>query len=209
MAVFLACCTTIPCEMSHDAIDELTPYYNSVLRFIRSFGFSADEARDIAQDVFARVSKHKEQFRGDSRWTFLQTTARYDVFNAIRKKKAAMRDGKEVSMDDLPHLPESLAENPWTGQSAPSPEDEVIEREQTEIRARRLAAAIENLGQITRTCLRLWLGGLKYREIATTMDLTIDAVKSRLHEARTELRERLHEDPGGIRWPAPDTEDES
>jgi RNA polymerase sigma factor (sigma-70 family) len=192
--------------MSREAMDDLAGYYDRVVHFIETFGFRRDEARDIAQDVFARVSKHEEQYRGTSKWKFLETTARYEAFNAIRKKKAQKRDVPEVAIDDLPHLSDSVTRDLWTGREPLTQEEEVIEREQAEIRAKRLAAAIGELEQITRICLIHWLAGRKYREIATLMGLTINAVKSRLHEVRTELRERLHEDPDGIRFPTSDTE---
>lgn len=189
-------------------MDDLAGYFERVVHFVESLGFPWQEARDIAQDAFARVLKHKEQYRGDAKWAFLETTTRYEVANAIRRKKAQKRAVTELSIDDLPHLADSVSTDVWSGRRPLTPEEELIHHQEADLRAKRLAAAIGQLGQITRTCLNLWLGGSKYREIAAITGLTINAVKSRLHEVKSELRERLGEEPEGIRLPALDRGDD-
>src|SRR5436853_7827308 len=48
-------------------------YYRKVIAFFRRKGFSADESRDLTQDVFSRVFKAIDTFRRESRferWLF-------------------------------------------------------------------------------------------------------------------------------------------
>ena len=57
---------------------------------------------------------------------------------------------------------------------------------------RRLAEAIEALAEGDREVFLLReIAGLSYAEIAIASDLTEDAVRSRLHRARQQLREAL------------------
>jgi RNA polymerase sigma-70 factor, ECF subfamily len=56
----------------------------------------------------------------------------------------------------------------------------------------RVRAAVEQLAEEHREVVRLrYEAGMSYEEIATTLDLHIDRVRSRLHEAKERLRELL------------------
>jgi RNA polymerase sigma-70 factor, ECF subfamily len=186
-------------------------YYRSVFAYLVRLGFSRTDAEDLAQEAFVRVYHGMDQYRGDAEWTFLQTTARNVASNEIRRRKTKMRSGVQVPLEKLPSLPESLARNPWTGQAQASPEEDVVRKEEEEEedrRRRRLRAAIEELPQGIRSCLLLRLRGFKYRQIQKILSISMDAVKSRLHEARERLRILLGEEPEGINWPTASASEE-
>lgn len=186
-------------------------YYQATIAFFVRFGFPVDKARDLAQETFLRVYRGMDRYRGDAKWTFIETTARNLAFNEIRYWSTQGRSAIEVSVDENPRLLGSLATNPWTNQKPPTPEEDLGEKEkeqEAERLRRRLRAEITKLPENLRSCLLLWLRGLKYRQIQTRLDLSMDAVKSRLHEARERLRESLGEEPGEIDWPAASEEDD-
>jgi RNA polymerase sigma-70 factor, ECF subfamily len=188
--------------------DLFARYYRSVFAYLVSCGFSRDDARELAQEVFLRVYRGMDQYRGEAEWGFLQTTARNLAFNEIRGRKTQKRAAVEVSFEQLSHLPDSLAKDPWTGQAPASPEADLVDREQAARLRQRLRDAIAELPEGIRACLLLRLRGLKYRQIQQRLNISLDAVKSRLHEARNKLRERLAEEPAGIAWPAASGEDD-
>lgn len=183
-------------------------YYRPVFAYFVRCGFSRDESKELTQETFLRVFRRMDQYRGDAEWGFLQVTARNLAANEIRSRRAQKRAAVEVSLEELPYLPDSLARDPWTSQAPPSPEDDLVEREEAANRRRRLREAMAELPEGIRACLLLRLSGLKYRHIQQRLDISMDAVKSRLHEARIRLRALLAEEPEGFAWPAAPEEDD-
>lgn len=183
-------------------------YYRAVVGFFVGQGFSREKARDLAQDTFVRVYRSMETYRGEAAWGFLETTARRLALNEIRSRATLMRKARETSLDEPLQQIQSMAQDPWTGALPQSPETELIKREEDVRRRRRLQEAIENLPQSLRTCVLLWLQDCSYREIMKDLGLSLDAVKSRLNEARHRLREQLGDEPGGIELPEGPVEDD-
>lgn len=181
-------------------------YYKSIVGFLKRLGFPHERARDLAQDTFVRVYRSMDSYRGDAEWGFLVTTARNVALNAIRDGEAIKRKTVEMSLDTLPHVTDSLSQSTWTGEPLASPEKELIDHQERTQQRARLEAAIRELPEGHRRCLLLWLSGCKYQEIEKALNLTGDAVKSRLYDTRKRLRERLGEEPGGVDWPAGPTE---
>jgi RNA polymerase sigma factor (sigma-70 family) len=158
-------------------------YYARIWRYFRACRVSDDEAHDLAQDTFKRFYERMNQLRGEEPWPFLQAIARSVLLNKLRDQKAAKRSGKTVEIDD-----------PDVGElSAPEGPD-YAEREQQEMRRNGLYAAIAELPEGQRQCLGLWLAGFKYDEIAGILKISADAVKSRVRDAKRQLRARLGAD---------------
>lgn len=181
-------------------------YYKSIVAFLQRLGFPRERARDLAQDTFVRVYRSMDSYRGDAEWGFLVTTARNVALNAIRDGEAIKRKTVEMSLDALSHVTDSLSQSTWSGEPLASQEDELIDHQERTRRSARLEAAIRELPEGHRRCLLLWLSGNKYQEIEKALNLTGDAVKSRLYDTRKRLREMLDEEPGGVDWPAGATE---
>jgi RNA polymerase sigma-70 factor (ECF subfamily) len=155
--------------------------FSRVYRFYRAYGVADDEAQDLAQETFKRIYESFDDYRGEAEWGFIQTTARNVLFNWVRAAKTAKRSAELVAIDD----PELMIDPP-----AP-PEPDYAERQHAEQRRKRLVEAVAALPPGQRECLRLWMVGFKYNEIAAILKTTVDAVKSRLRDAKKELRERL------------------
>jgi RNA polymerase sigma-70 factor (ECF subfamily) len=156
-------------------------YYEALVRFVmgKYHQLSREDARDIAQAVFVSVYKHMEEpIR--TPWPFLTVAATRLAINLVTRDHL----GDGLDLDDI-----APPQHPGA-----SPETRLLEKE----RAGRLAAAIETLPRATRTCLHLRLEGYKYREIADLLDVTVDAVKSRLHYAMAQLRQALGADADSL-----------
>jgi RNA polymerase sigma factor (sigma-70 family) len=174
-------------------------HYPRVYRFLRGYRLSREEANDLAQEAFTRFYGKIDQYRGEAEWGFLQTITRNLLINWWRDRSAAKRSGKTVEIDDADvRLALTAREEP-----------DYVEREQEALRSKRLHAAITELPEGQRQCIRLQLAGLKYDEIAKTLRISIDAVKSRRRDALKSLKARLRKEPGGIEWPDAIPEEES
>lgn len=161
-------------------------HYARVWRYFRTNSISDDEAHDLAQDAFKRLYERMAKIRNQDAWPFLQSIAKTILLNRVRARKTQKRSATLVDMDD----PELILKEP----TAP-PETDYADREAAETRRMRVRKAIASLPPGQRECLRLWMQGFKYDEIAKILGISTDAVKSRLRDAKRTLREQLGETP--------------
>jgi RNA polymerase sigma factor (sigma-70 family) len=162
-------------------------YYDRVVAYIASLGLLREDARELAQETFIRVYRSMEQgqYRREAQWAFLQKTARNLTLNHFRDRAAKKREANLAfaSEDELGNV----------AADHPSPERAAILHEALE----RALAAMDNLSENDRECMRWHLAGYKYREIAQVLTISEAKVKSRIHEARRRLKEQGIELP----WP--------
>jgi len=155
-------------------------------------GFSAEETRDLAQEVFLRVSRGLPKFRLESQFkTWVFEIADNVAQNELRRRSTGKRKGKEISLDTGGMGGQWEEGEPAPFEPPPQPPkalDEVLKREQAEL----LSRAIGDLPPKMRVCFQLRYGqGRKYEEIAVLMNVSIDTVKAHLHQARQRLRIEL------------------
>jgi len=161
--------------------DEFEKFYKSsfsnTFMFFLNKGFNAPDAQDLTQDVFLRVYKSWGTFKVPPE-VWARTVADSVWKNKIRSIKTGKRDGQTTTID---HLPELSSER-----NNPERETELAEL----IKA--MDKAITGLPHTLRITVELRIRrGLKYREIAELMGVTIDTVKARLHRATSLLKKSL------------------
>ena len=142
-----------------------------------------DEALDISQEVFLRVFRTLSGFRGQSA---LRTWIYRIVVNQVRNRQRwwrRRRRGDEVSLDEhLKHSGEFEAKQ----DALP---DRLLASKET---ATHIWQALDRLPFDQRTALILReVDGLRYEEIAFSLDIAMGTVKSRLTRARQALRADL------------------
>lgn len=167
-------------------------HYRRVVYFFQHKGFSAEDARDLTQDVFFRVFKGLDKFRGESRFeTWLFEIADHIYQNELRRRKTGKRKGWEISLDTGGKSEDGEEPAPFEPPpSQPKAMDDMLEQE----RAEALARAIQAMPEKMRTCFLLrYEQGRKYKEIAVIMKITIDTVKAHLHQAKKLLKLELNE----------------
>jgi RNA polymerase sigma-70 factor (ECF subfamily) len=169
-------------------------YFKTVLQFIMSKGIEREEARELTQDCFKNLLRGVLTFRGDaSVRTYVFAIAENLVRNRVRSRRAAKRDGEEVSLDELTeargdHLPCVEAED------ASDPLDELIQRQELE----QVLECIGRLPTMPRSCLILRVvQGRSYKEIAILLDISVGTVGAHIFEARKRLRKMLMEPDAG------------
>ncbi len=165
-------------------------YHQPVRVFFSNRGFGSEECLDLTQETFLRVFKSMETLRREAMLeSWLLRIAANVWKNELRRRSAEKRDGKETSLDSGPHGSRP-AEMAGTTVDAGSlrPLDKLLVKEQAAL----LRQALNVLPAQMRRCVLMRVDQeLKYREIAAVMQLSIETVKSQIHQARQRLRSEL------------------
>ena len=160
-------------------------YKTKVYNYIYRMTGSSDDAEDLTQEVFIRMYTSIESFRGQSSlnsWLFrIASNLCIDRFRRAKNRTAAFSlddpigegDGDTThEVPDRTYEPQRLLEN---GEMA-----EQIQR------------ALAQLPEKLRATILLHdIEGLPYEEIAQVVGCPLGTVKSRLFNARMQLRQRL------------------
>ena len=147
---------------------------------------NADEAEDLAQEVFLRVYRTRKKYTPKAKFsTWLFTIANNLAMNALRDRKRR----PVLPLD----LSQSSSTNPGVGRnSAPSRDEPPAHNLQQQELAAVIRTALDGLGERQRVAIVLnKFEDMNYADIAEVMGLTTKAVKSLLSRARTKLREAL------------------
>lgn len=169
-------------------------YQDMVFNLAYRFLGNQDEAVDLSQEVFLQVYRKLASFRRDSA---LKTWIYRIVINRAKNRQRwwKRRMGEMTAMP-LEEAEASPHWNHFNTKSFSAPvngnrflPDQALERKEIGTLLRR---AIDELPFDQRTILILKeIEGLSYEEIATTLDLPLGTVKSRLARGRRALRDRL------------------
>jgi RNA polymerase sigma-70 factor, ECF subfamily len=142
-----------------------------------------DEALDVSQEVFLRVFRTLSRFRGQSA---LRTWIYRIVVNQVRNRQRWWRRRRRA---DLVSLDDHVKRCGDLEATRDVPPDRLLASKETAVR---IWQAMEHLPFDQRTALVLReIDGLRYEEIAFTLDVAVGTVKSRLTRARQALREEL------------------
>jgi len=173
-----------------DEIVELTSeviferYQDRIYRYILSMARNPSEAEDLTQETFLRAHLKLTSLRNQNAvlsWLYrIATHVCYDRF-----RQASYRDISQ-QLDNVPD--DESKEKQWSDPDAPHLEEVV---EQTEMSAC-VQEYIANLSDNYRTAIILHdIHRLTNPEIAQMLNISLDAVKIRLHRARKKLKEAL------------------
>jgi RNA polymerase sigma-70 factor (ECF subfamily) len=157
-----------------------------VLRFLSRL-VGDEEAEDVAQEVFLRVDRGLEGFRGESSiGTWIYSIARNAALDRLRSRPAWLESAHQLQTHGSDEDPENVMSQIPDQQV--SLERHLIGKEMSEcIRGR-----VDTLPESYRRVLILSeLVGMTNAEIASALGVSEGAVKIRLHRARALLREDL------------------
>ena len=137
---------------------------------------NAAEAEEVAQETFLRAHRAVAAFRGDAKLsTWLYGIASRLCLNRLGTGERRMTRGGEKELGRLTA-------------TAPDPAAD-LERSEVE---QALHRAIAELPEERRIVVVLRdLEGLSYEDIAAALDLELGTVRSRLHRARMDLKDKL------------------
>jgi RNA polymerase sigma-70 factor, ECF subfamily len=168
-------------QLYHELI---RPYERSVYLMALSYVKSEAEAEDIAQEAFIKAYRHLGSFRAEAKFsTWLMSITLNEARTRLRRRATLKEEPLEPMTDeDQPISPALLRD--W--REIPS---EALER--AEVRTL-LRDAVETLPPIYREVFLLRdVDELNVNETAATLNISIAAVKVRLHRARIMLQKKL------------------
>ncbi|HEX9747328.1 MAG TPA: sigma-70 family RNA polymerase sigma factor [Methylomirabilota bacterium] len=134
------------------------------------------EAEDVAQEAFVRAHRALGAFRGDAKlstWLY-SITSRLCLNRLASGERRMARQGEDALLR--------------LSDAGPRP-DAALERRELETALGRAIAEVPEDRRIV-VVLRD-IEGLSYEEIAQVLELPLGTVRSRLHRARAELKEKL------------------
>ena len=170
---------------SQSEFKEIYKEFQPKIRHYLSRVIGDQAAEDIAQEVFAKVSRSLDSFQGRSSFsTWIYRIATNAALDKLRSP-SFKRSSEHTTLEDSAGIEDR---NVWTGQTGSTVDQELVRKEMSEC----VREFVDRLPPDYRTVLILSeLEGFKNREIADILDISLDNVKVRLHRARTSLKKEL------------------
>jgi RNA polymerase sigma-70 factor, ECF subfamily len=160
-------------QIEREVIELFEQFRDPLLRYALSFGISVHDAEEVVQEVFLSLFRHLQLRRSQKNlrgWIFRVT---HNL--ALKQLYANQRSHTQTTSD------QKAAEE----QSDPSPDPE--EQLSAAQRRRRLLAVAHALPETDRGCLWLRAEGLRYREIADVLGISLGAVSISLTRSLARL----------------------
>ncbi len=162
-----------PSEIECEVMNLFDQFRNPLLRYVLSFGGSVHDAEEVIQEVFLALFRHlqlrrsRKNLRG---WIFRV------AHNLALKQRHANQKSRDAAASDW-----NLAERHFD--PSPNPEEQLASMQ----RRCRLLAVVDALPEEDQGCLRLRAEGLRYREIAAVLDMSLGAVSISLTRSLARL----------------------
>ena len=166
-------------ELVIQLFDELR---NPLLRYLLIFGIRAHDGEEVIQEVFLALFQHLE--RGKSRrnlrgWLF-RVAHNLGLKRRLANRREALGAGSRRAF---------AATWPDPGEN---PEEQLLSRN----RQKRLQAVLRALPEQDQWCLALRAEGLRYREIAEVLDMSLASVSTSLGRSLARLSRADGDDRG-------------
>jgi RNA polymerase sigma-70 factor, ECF subfamily len=160
-------------------------------RLARGILRNDSEAEDVVQETYVRALTHLADFRGDSSLaTWLARIAMNEALGRLRRQRPG------VDLDSLPPgtLEAQIIQFPHSATSE-DPEKTMAQREIQRV----VEHAIDELPDLFRIVfITRVIEGMNVEETAEILGLKPETVKTRLHRARTMLRENVEKKIGPV-----------
>jgi len=160
-------------------------YKDKLLNICYGFVYNKEDAEDITQDVFIEVYKSVAHFRGDAKLsTWLYRISVNKSLDFIRKKKRKKRFAKLQNFLGTERITDTIPDRDKS-----NPHTILANQERIKI----LNEAIETLTVNQKIVFTLGkTEGLKNKEIAEMMGISLSSVESLMHRAKENLRKKLY-----------------
>jgi RNA polymerase sigma-70 factor, ECF subfamily len=162
-----------PFEIECEVIRLFDQFRNRLLRYVLSFGLSVHDAEEVTQDVFLALFRHLQ--RGKSRRNLRGWIFRV-AHNLALKQRAANKRLQDTLDADVTILQAQL-------DATLNPEEQVTSRQTLQ----RLLTVLRALPEQDRCCLALRAEGLRYREIAAALGISLGSVSLSLTRSLARL----------------------
>ena len=162
-----------PSEIEREVVRLFEEFRTPLLRYTLSLGLPLADGEEITQEVFIALFRHLQLGK-------CQRNLRGWIFR-VAHNLALKRRQTNHRLQDRGHSEGLMAEQHLD--SSPNPEEQVLSTD----RQRRLLAVFEALSEQDRACLRLRAEGLRYRDIARVLGISLGAVSISLTRSLARL----------------------
>lgn len=145
-----------------------------LLRYLLALGLSPHDGEEIVQESFLLLFQHLQ--RGKPR-----ENLRGWVFRVARNLALKQRAANQLRLRQTVEFDEALPELPWN--RSLNPEEEL----QSGLRQARLLAVVRALPEQDQSCLCMRAEGLRYREIAEALGISLGSVAGSLARSLAKL----------------------
>jgi RNA polymerase sigma-70 factor (ECF subfamily) len=156
-----------PSKLEEEVVALFEQHRSPLLRYMLSFRIAAPDAEEIVQEVFLALFQHLR--RGKSRANLHGWLFRVAHNLALKNRIKVQRQSPAAPEDQMDR--------------APGPEDQLAELQRQD----RLLAVVKALPEMDRCCLSLRAEGLRYREIAEVLGISLGAVANSLEKSLSKL----------------------
>jgi RNA polymerase sigma-70 factor, ECF subfamily len=160
-------------ELQREVMELFDELRNRLLRYVIGFGLSSADGEEIIQDAFLALMKHLQQGRSRRNlrgWLF-RVAHNQSLKKLTRDERRFVRNGTaDLESDQHPD-------------PAPSPEVQVTQAQHQA----RLMSVLDALPAQDQNCLRLRAEGLRYREIAAILGISLGSVSASLTRSLEKL----------------------
>lgn len=166
-------------SVEQEVVELFDQFRDRLMRYLLSCSLTVHDAEDVIQDTFIALFRHLQSDKSRHHicgWLFRV------AHNLALKHHRAQRDSKNAGGSPLAAINSAVC-------PAPNPEDQFL----TGQREERVKAVLRALPEHQRWCLYLRAEGLRYREIAAVLDISLGSValyleRSLAHIARAAER---------------------
>jgi RNA polymerase sigma-70 factor (ECF subfamily) len=160
-------------KIEHEVIGLFDEHRTRLLRYVMSIGLSVHDGEEVVQEVFLALFRHLSLGRGRDNlrgWLFRV------AHNLALKQREAVQ-----TRPDRAELDEAVVARQVD--PTPSPEQRVASGQRQKL----LLATLKALPERDQHCVHLRAEGLRYREIAQVMDMSLGAVSISLARSMARL----------------------
>lgn len=162
-------------------------FHPKILRYLERLTGDKEEARDLTQEVFLKINQGLINFEGMSSlstWIYrIATNVSHDRF-----RSASFRKGKKQTLSDEFIEDNKENKNVWTGEQESSAAQQLVKKEMSSCINRYIYDLNEDYQKVL---VLSEYEGLKNKEIASILGVSLDTVKIRIYRARIQLKKRM------------------
>lgn len=155
----------LPTAEEQQVIQLFDELRSPLLRYLLAMGIPSEEGEEVIQEAFLALFEHLR--RGRSRQNLRGWMFRVTHNLGLKRRLARKREVSSAAFDDLAATLPDTSENP---------EERLLNSQ----RQQRFQAILGALGEQDRWCLFLRAEGLRYREIAQILDMSLGWVSASL-----------------------------
>ncbi len=169
-----------------DAFEEIIAKYEKrVFGLIYNVIKNENEIEDVAQEVFMKVYKNIDKFKGNSSlYTWIYRITANLCLDYIKKKKEVIYIDEKLQLDD--------GEVDFQIPSNEKLQDELYEEKELKEKLQKSIAKLPEKQQMM--IILRDIKGFSYEEISEILEMKLGTVKSQINRARLKLKELLEKD---------------